>query len=234
MKTKLLLTLAALALPLSARAEFSTWTSKDGRKAELELVRVTESNGEKAGEFRMKNGHSVTIKASDLGEADAKRLEPPASKEIPKDSPFASILTKHLVKMKGEKLASHKLDKVPKYVAFYFSAHWCPPCRAFTPKLVEFYNTNHKEDSPFEVVFVSSDRSEADMKTYMTEAKMPWPAIQYEKIKQAGEVNKLCGNGIPSLVLVDLSGKVVKDCYENGQYVGPGVVVAELEKLLKE
>ena len=24
--------------------------------------------------------------------------------------------------------------------AYYFSAHWCPPCRGFTPQLVKFYN----------------------------------------------------------------------------------------------
>ena len=24
-------------------------------------------------------------------------------------------------------------------ICFYFSAHWCPPCRAFTPVLKEFY-----------------------------------------------------------------------------------------------
>ncbi len=27
-----------------------------------------------------------------------------------------------------------------RYVAFYFSAHWCPPCRSFTPQLVQTYN----------------------------------------------------------------------------------------------
>jgi len=38
--------------------------------------------------------------------------------------------------------------------ALYFSAHWCPPCRGFTPKLTEFFNKansvsreNFKEES---------------------------------------------------------------------------------------
>ena len=29
--------------------------------------------------------------------------------------------------------------KDKKFVGFYFSAHWCPPCRGFTPVLKDFY-----------------------------------------------------------------------------------------------
>ena len=31
-----------------------------------------------------------------------------------------------------------------KIIAFYFSAHWCPPCRLFTPVLAEFYSVSGK------------------------------------------------------------------------------------------
>ena len=65
------------------------------------------------------------------------------------------------------------------YLLIYFSAHWCPPCRQFTPKLVNFYNS-YGENRPFDLVFVSSDRSEKDMFAYMRETKMPWPAMQFK------------------------------------------------------
>ena len=32
-----------------------------------------------------------------------------------------------------------KADLEGKVIGIYFSAHWCPPCRGFTPKLVEWY-----------------------------------------------------------------------------------------------
>ncbi|KAJ8977012.1 hypothetical protein NQ317_018383 [Molorchus minor] len=42
---------------------------------------------------------------------------------------------------------------------FYFSANWCPPCRAFTPQLAETYRIIKKKEPGFEIIFVSSDRS---------------------------------------------------------------------------
>ena len=34
-----------------------------------------------------------------------------------------------------------------KYIAIYFSAKWCGPCKQFTPKLVDFYNKIDKNNS---------------------------------------------------------------------------------------
>ena len=54
-----------------------------------------------------------------------------------------------------------------KVVALYFSAGWCPPCNQFTPVLAEFYNELKENELPFEIVFVSSDKTASDMETYM-------------------------------------------------------------------
>ena len=40
-------------------------------------------------------------------------------------------------------------------VGIYFSASWCPPCKTFTPKLIEFYNKVNENKKVFEIIFVA-------------------------------------------------------------------------------
>lgn len=46
-----------------------------------------------------------------------------------------------LLKNKGTTpiTAEEALDNV-EIICYYFSAHWCPPCRMFTPILADFYS----------------------------------------------------------------------------------------------
>ncbi|XP_046326261.1 nucleoredoxin-like [Haliotis rufescens] len=95
-----------------------------------------------------------------------------------------------------------------KYVGIYFSAHWCPPCRGFTPALAQFYNTM-KKSGQLEIVFVSSDRDQASFDNYYKE--MPWLALSFEDREMKA---KLCQTfevtGIPCFVLMDGStGKLI-------------------------
>merc|ERR1712194_591443 len=46
-------------------------------------------------------------------------------------------------------------------VMIYFSAHWCPPCRGFTPVLSEAYTASAKAGNETAIVFMSSDRDQA-------------------------------------------------------------------------
>ena len=67
----------------------------------------------------------------------------------------------------------------------YFSAHWCPPCRGFTPVLAEYYTTLRAADKKFQVVFVSSDRDEASAKDYYS--SMPWLMVPFaDRAKKVG------------------------------------------------
>ena len=87
---------------------------------------------------------------------------------------FAEKISKTLVTRQGRTVDAGRALKGKK-VAVYFSASWCGPCRAFTPKLVNFYNAVAKKKT-LEIVFVSSDRNEKAMKQYMRHASMPWLA----------------------------------------------------------
>lgn len=147
--------------------------------------------------------------------------------------PLAALMRGDLVALRNgaighfddEGLAKKKL------IALYFSAHWCGPCRKFTPQLVEFYNRISAQHPEFELVFVSHDRSLFAMETYMRDNQMPWPAVDFQKLPGKDALKKYAGEGIPCLVVIDDSGKVISDSYRGKEYLGPAKVVADLESI---
>jgi nucleoredoxin len=93
-----------------------------------------------------------------------------------------------------------------KAIGLYFSAHWCPPCRGFTPKLAEFYNKGLKDK--MEIFFVSSDRDQKAFDEYF--AEMPWQALPFEKRAEKGTLSDMFGvSGIPSFVVLNSDGTVI-------------------------
>jgi thiol-disulfide isomerase/thioredoxin len=147
---------------------------------------------------------------------------------------IAPSLKDDLVALNGKHVG--KFDDAPlanaKYFAVYFSASWCPPCRAFTPDLVKWYNENKPKHPEFELVLVSHDYDEKSMEAYMTGDNMPWPALKYSKIKSNKSLRQYAGPGIPCLVFVDADGKVLSNSYEGANYVGPRKVLKDIEKTL--
>lgn len=110
-----------------------------------------------------------------------------------------------LLRKGGERVDTEVLKG--KTFALYFSAHWCPPCRAFTPKLAEWYSKSLNAKG-LEIVFISSDRDEKSFQEYFGE--MPWLALDFKDRKRKEELSAIFGiKGIPSLVIVGPQGETI-------------------------
>jgi nucleoredoxin len=132
--------------------------------------------------------------------------EDPTGEEFPwKPKTLQEVLNGAKIVSDGQELKGESL--LGKVFAFYFSAHWCPPCRGFTPQLAQWYTKDLKSKG-LEVVFVSSDRDEESFKDYFKE--MPWLALDFEDRKRKAQLSSMFGvRGIPALVIVDTDGSVI-------------------------
>jgi len=119
---------------------------------------------------------------------------------------LVQLLGEKLLTGSGEISTTDALDRKAA-VALYFSAHWCPPCKGFTPKLAEWYSESLKAKG-LEIVFVSSDKDEKTFQEYY--ADQPWLALSYSCRKEKEQLSKLFGvEGIPSLVIIDKDGSII-------------------------
>lgn len=96
--------------------------------------------------------------------------------------------------------------KNSKIVCLYFASEWCPPCKAFTPLLVEFYNDVNLDSRQLEIIYVSRDKTKEEFQA--TFASMPWLSIPFndqriELLTKTYEVK-----GIPTLLVLKKNGEV--------------------------
>lgn len=129
----------------------------------------------------------------------------PAADAGPLSEGLAELLPAKLMLADGSEVDASALAGKP-LVGIYFSAHWCPPCRGFTPQLVEFRDAHADE---FEVVFVSSDKDLDTQKSYMTEYGMKWPAIPQTDAAGKELSRKYGVRGIPTLVVLGADGSTI-------------------------
>ena len=107
------------------------------------------------------------------------------------------LVTRGGVKATGEVLGGKEV------VGLYFSAHWCPPCRIFTPQLGKFYEKMVSGGASFEVVFVSSDRDPEGFESYYG-SQAPWAALPFgDRDRKDAVSKKFKVQGIPTFVVVD-------------------------------
>ena len=164
--------------------------------------------------------------------AKARAATPQA--EVPAPSAVARLLKGDLVQLKDGSISRYNDDALEskKWIALYFSASWCGPCRKFTPQLVEYYNRVAPQHPELELILVSSDRSAFNMESFMRNMQIPWPAIDFPKLQGKDGIMQFAGKGIPCLVIVNAKGDVIANSYVDGKYVGPAKVLEQLDALL--
>ncbi|HTL56603.1 MAG TPA: thioredoxin-like domain-containing protein [Candidatus Limnocylindrales bacterium] len=139
-----------------------------------------------------------------------------------------------LVVLQDDKLVSYQAAqflKVP-YIILYYGAGWCPDCRRFSPTLVQAYNQQPKDRKRFEVLLISRDKTADGMLKFMKTEKMSWPALAFEKVESAQDLNKYySGHGIPCLSVINPNGKLLLQS-KNDQDATE--ILSDLQKLLKQ
>jgi len=141
----------------------------------------------------------------------SKIMEDPKGESFPwKPKPFAEIVGDTF--LKGTSTIGKEALK-GRTLGIYFSAHWCPPCRGFTPELAKHYKAYKERGLPFEVIFCTGDRDEASFRSYfaeMAEAGGDWLAVPWQDSARRNDLNALFEvSGIPALVIVDENGNII-------------------------
>merc|ERR1712022_96087 len=136
--------------------------------------------------------------------------EDPAGENFPWIPPTFSDITANLTLVKGNGTEVPYASLAGKTIGIYFSAHWCPPCKGFTPELAKTYNKLKEQGKDFEIIFASSDRDEASFKEYFSE--MPWLALPYSDRDTKNKLSKVFNvEGIPSFHTIEHDGTVINN-----------------------
>ena len=99
-----------------------------------------------------------------------------------------------------------------KIILLYFSAHWCGPCRQYTPQLSQFYGNIKRVQLGHEIdiIFCSCDHSNEEFLSYY-KASHPWLAIPYDASAREDLASRFKVTGIPRCVVLSPTGKIIVD-----------------------
>jgi thiol-disulfide isomerase/thioredoxin len=205
------LLLFALLLSSASAQKMRTWTSASGKT--IEAAYVSSHFGEVI--LQPPEGDKVRIRLNQLSSADQIFIGSQGASgaatqaEVEATPALVDLFGSRLVNAKGKSVSTAELNG--KKIGIYFSASWCPPCRKFTPMLVEAYGELQAEGKPFEVVLVSHDRDKKSTRAYMKSHKMPWLAVPFKDKHREALKKKYGVQGIPTLVIIDAEGKTLSN-----------------------
>jgi len=128
---------------------------------------------------------------------------------------LAALLGDALVTQAGKDVATAEALAGKEYLMVYCSAHWCPPCRAFTPDLAAWV-ARHGERLKLGFVFASRDRDAKQFSDYFTTMAPGSLALPFGDGGADEIMKKFRVSGIPTLLVFDASGHLLSKSGRDG------------------
>lgn len=146
-------------------------------------------------------GLSSTVKQSYYGKSAGNQIKGALlSKE------GATVKDFTLKNEKGEQLSFSSLKG--KYILLDFWASWCGPCIEEFKTLKQVY-AKYKGNAPFEILSISTDKSEVAWKNALKSQQLPWVQMHDAAGDDAIAVSQFAVTALPTTFLIDPDGKIV-------------------------
>lgn len=111
-----------------------------------------------------------------------------------------------------------------KLIGLYFSGNWSPPCRRFTPVLIDAVGKINREygSNSFDVVFISHDASQAEFDNHVE--LMPWYMVAFDNLLVSASLKvQFDVASIPRLVVLDNQGRLILENARGPDFFGVGL-----------
>ena len=107
-------------------------------------------------------------------------------------------------------------------IALYFTASYCPPCKIFTPQLVEF-----EKKYKIPVIIISRDKTQQAYDEYRAQQPNHY-AVDYKLISRRSEcAEKFNIKTIPSLIILDNNCDIITSNGRNEIEVNPQLAITK-------
>jgi hypothetical protein len=136
-----------------------------------------------------------------------------AAVKTPPPSRLVQELSENVVRIgTGERVDLLAAD-APPYLAIYHAAGWCGYCTQTTPQVLAWYEESKaRGDRSIELLVISGDKTAADMQTHLKAKGFGGLTVPHGKDKPMFLLRETTVyNGLPNLIVVDRTGKLVID-----------------------
>ncbi|KAF1768754.1 hypothetical protein GCK72_000567 [Caenorhabditis remanei] len=159
-----------------------------------------------AEEEARRNLERMQLESRQRQEKEAEEARKQLKKEYRRNNPctFLKNVQLYMHTRPNEAFNEHVFDG--RIMGFYFSGAWCPGCLWFTPVLRNFYS---QVEEDFEILFISADETEQQMKLYQQQYHGNWFHLPYKSQLANHFDSAFTVKKIPTLVIMKPNGVIL-------------------------